>query len=72
MGPWGESWSNVEAELELEEPIEMGGDASAFEDKGDRGALWPQWSTMSLWPHLLVAGVIRRPMATFLSQGSVP
>jgi len=35
----GESQSDVEAELESEEPTEMGGDVSASEDKGDRGAV---------------------------------
>ena len=29
----------MEAELESEEPIEMGGDASASKDEGDRGAI---------------------------------
>lgn len=35
----GESWSNVEVKLESEESMKMGGDASASEDKGDRGAI---------------------------------
>ena len=29
----------MEAELELEEPMEMGGDMSASEDEGDRGTV---------------------------------
>ena len=29
----------MEAELESEEPMEMGGDASASKDEGDRGAI---------------------------------
>jgi len=36
-GSGGESRSDVEAKLESEESTEMGGDASASEDKGDRG-----------------------------------
>jgi len=35
----GESQSDVEAELELEEPTEMGGDASTSEDDEDRGVV---------------------------------
>ena len=35
----GESRSDMEAELESEEPMEMGGNASASEDEGDRGAV---------------------------------
>ena len=35
----GESWSDMEAELELEESTKMGGDATASEDKGDRGTV---------------------------------
>ena len=35
----GESWSDVEVELELEEPMEMGGDVSTSKDKGDRGVI---------------------------------
>ena len=38
MGPGGESRSDVEAELESEEPMEMGDDMSASKDEGDRGA----------------------------------
>ena len=34
----GESQSNIEAELELEEPTKMGDDTSVSEDEGDRGA----------------------------------
>ena len=37
MGPGGERWSDMEAELESEEPMEMGCDVSTFEDNGDRG-----------------------------------
>jgi len=35
----GESQSDVEAELESEEPMEMGGDASTSKDEGDRGII---------------------------------
>jgi len=35
----GESWSDVEVELESEEPIEMGGDASASKEEGDRSGV---------------------------------
>ena len=35
----GESRSDVEAELESEEPTEMGGDMSTSEDDGDRGVV---------------------------------
>ena len=31
--------SDVEAELESEEPMEMGGDTSSFKDDGDRGVI---------------------------------
>ena len=34
-----ESRSDVEVELESEEPTEMGGDASASRDEGDRGVV---------------------------------
>ena len=34
-----ENRSDVEAELELEEPTETGGDASTSEDDGDRGVI---------------------------------
>ena len=34
-----ENQSDVEAELELEEPTEMGGDASTSEDDRDRGVI---------------------------------
>ena len=34
-----ENQSDVEAELELKDPIEMGGDASTFEDDKDRGVV---------------------------------
>ena len=34
-----ENWSDVEAELESEEPTEMGGDASTSKDDGDRGVV---------------------------------
>ena len=33
----GENQSDMEAELELEEPTEMGGGTSTSEDEGDRG-----------------------------------
>ena len=36
---WGESQSHVEAELELEEPTEMGDDTSVLEDEGVTGAI---------------------------------
>ena len=35
MGLGGESRSDMEVELESEEPTEMGGNASASEDEGD-------------------------------------
>ena len=35
----GENRSDVEAELESEEPMEMGGDASTSNDEGDRGVI---------------------------------
>ena len=35
----GESRSDMEAELELEDPTEMGGDASTSEDEGHRGVI---------------------------------
>ena len=38
MGSRGESRSDMEAELESEEPIEMGDDMSASEDEGDMSA----------------------------------
>ena len=34
-----ENWSDMEAELESEEPTEMGGDVSTSEDDGDRGVI---------------------------------
>ena len=34
-----ENQSNMEAELESEEPMEMGGDVSTSEDDGDRGVI---------------------------------
>jgi len=34
-----DSQSDMEVELESEEPMEMGGDKSASKDKGDRGAI---------------------------------
>jgi len=39
VGSGGESRNDVEAELESEEPMEMGDDMSALEDEGDRGAI---------------------------------
>ena len=35
----GKSRSDVEVELKSEEPMKMGGNASASEDEGDRGAV---------------------------------
>jgi len=35
----GENRSNVEAELESEEPMEMGGDTGSSEEEGDRGVV---------------------------------
>ena len=39
MGLGGESRSDMEVELVSEEPTEMGGDASTFEDEGDRSVV---------------------------------
>ena len=39
MGLGGREPDDVEAELESEEPMEMGGNMSAFEDEGDMGAV---------------------------------
>jgi len=39
VGSGGESRNDVEAELESEEPMEMGGDVSASEDEGDMGTI---------------------------------
>ena len=35
----GENQSDMEAELELEEPTDMGGDTSTSEDEGDQGVI---------------------------------
>ena len=56
MGQGGKSRSDVEAELESEEPMEMGGDASASKDDGDRGAI-------------VTSGEHREPAATSVSCG---
>ena len=52
----GENRSDMEAELESEEPMEMGGDTSTSKDEGDRG--------------IIMTSVERHePTATFVSGG---
>ena len=65
----GENRSDVEAELESEEPMEMGGDASTSKDDKDRDVVVT--SVVCLWPCPSVVGRIRRGAATFPHQGSV-
>ena len=66
----GENRSDVEAELESEEPMEMGGDASSFEDGGGRDAVVTSVEHCDLRLHPSAVGGTQRGVAMFLSQGS--
>ena len=68
----GERQSDMEVELKLEEPSEMGDNASASEDKGDRGAAMTLVERHEPTATPSAAGMVWRCTASFLSQGSVP